>query len=70
MKPLYTYQFTSDNYVDYNSDVDTVVSEWQIGFITGEKNLDTDWDAYLTALDEAGYYAIEDDLNAWMSDYE
>lgn len=70
VKPLYTYQFTSDNYVDYNSDVDTVVSEYQIAFITGEKSLESDWDEYLTALDEAGYYSIEDDLNAWMANYE
>ena len=66
----YTYQFTSENYVDYNSNVSTVVDEWEIAFIKGEKSVETDWDAYIEALNEAGYSKIEDDLNTWMADYE
>lgn len=66
----YVYQFTSDNYVDYNSNVDTVVSEWEIAFISGEKDVSADWDAYIDALNDAGYSKIADDLNAWMADYE
>ena len=66
----YTYQFTSENYVDFNSNVDTVVSEWKTAFLRGEKDVDADWDAYIAALNDAGYSKIEDDLNAWMAEHE
>ena len=66
----YTYQFTSENYVDFNSNVDTVVSEWKTAFLSGEKDVDADWDAYIAALNDAGYSKIEDDLNAWMAEHE
>jgi len=61
--------FTSDNKVDFESSVQDCVEMWRTDFITGNRDIenDDDWNAYLSELDTAGYYLIQDDLNAWYA---
>lgn len=70
IRPIFTYQFTSENATDYGSAVNDTVNNWKIEFITGTKDVDADWDQYMAELDEAGYNLIKDDLNAWMAEHE
>lgn len=49
--PVYTDLFmglTSDDFVSYNSDLESYVKEAGIKFITGESDLDKDWDTYVS----------------------
>ena len=49
--PVYTDLFmglTSDDFVSYNSDLESYVKEAGIKFITGESDLDKDWDSYVS----------------------
>lgn len=66
----YTYQFNSENSINYSSAVSTVVSEWRDAFLTGKKSTETDWDAYIAALNDAGASKIMADLTEWMAAHE
>ncbi len=43
---------------DYNADVNTVTNEWWWKFVTGEKDPDADWAAYIKACEDAGALEI------------
>lgn len=62
-------QFTSDSLVNYEAGVKDCVDLWRTEFIIGTRDIDNDedWNAYLSELDMAGYYMIQDDLNAWWA---
>ncbi len=62
----YLYQFNSENNINYGSGITTTADEWRDAFLTGERDIDTEWDAYLEALDAAGYSKVIADINAWM----
>lgn len=66
---VYMKQFTSENLVNFESGVKDCVDQWRTSFITGTEDIDTDeaWAAYLEAVDQAGYYLIQDDANEWMN---
>lgn len=64
-----TAAFTSDNKVDFESSVADCAAIWRTDFIMGNRDIenDNDWNAYLSELETAGYYLIQDDLNAWYA---
>lgn len=68
----YLHQFNTENYLNFNPNVMTVIGEWRDAFLSGKRdiNSDADWQAYLAALDEVGYSKIIADLNEWMAAYE
>ncbi|MBQ8087518.1 MAG: extracellular solute-binding protein [Clostridia bacterium] len=53
---------TSDEYVSYYSDLDTYVKESGIKFITGESDLDADWDNYVSTYLSMGGEALRTSL--------
>lgn len=55
---------TSSDFVTYNSDLETYVKEAGIKFITGESNLDTDWDSYVDTYLSMGGEAVRTSLLA------
>ncbi len=69
-KVTWLHQFTSQNKVDFEAGVKDCVAEYLTKFIIGtlDPNSDDDWNTYLKALDQAGYYLIEADVNEWMKD--
>ena len=66
----YLHLFNSENNINYGANISTTINEWRVAFLTGEKDIEADWDAYLEALNSAGYDKVIADLNAWMADYE
>jgi hypothetical protein len=68
----YLHQFSTENYINFNPNVMTVIGEWRDAFLSGKRdiNSDDDWQAYLAALDEVGYSKIIADLNEWMAAHE
>ena len=66
--PLNDVQTEAVNTV--KGDIDTVIAEYRAAFITGEKDIDADWDAYLADMEAAGlstylaaYQAAYDAIN-------
>lgn len=53
---------TSDDYVSYNADLESYVKESGIKFITGESNLETDWDNYVNTYLSMGGEAVRTSL--------
>lgn len=70
VRATYTHQFNSENNINYSAGVTAVITEWRDAFLTGEKSIETDWDAYIEAVNEAGGAKIMADLTEWMADYE
>ena len=54
---------STDVTVEIGSAIDDVYSAWMVDFITGAKDIDTQWDAYLAELEAAGLsrYLVEVD---------
>ena len=48
---------------EYKSSLNTIVEEFMVGVITGETDLDAEWDNYLEKLNNAGYDKILEELN-------
>lgn len=66
--PVYTDLFmglTSDAYVTYNSDLESYVKEAGIKFITGEMDLDKDWDTYVNTYLSMGGEEVRTSLQAY-----
>ncbi|MGN0801494.1 MAG: extracellular solute-binding protein [Candidatus Faecivicinus sp.] len=53
---------TSNDFVTYNSDLETYVKEAGIKFITGESSLETDWDSYVETYLSMGGEAVRTSL--------
>jgi len=66
----WTYCFNSENNINYGANISTVMAEYRTAFLTGEKDLDADWEEYLEALNDVGYQDVMADLNAWMAEHE
>lgn len=66
-RQFFNHHFTSQNARDFGPAVADVSEQWFIAFVTGERDPIADWDEYIEALRDAGYFLIEDDLNEWMS---
>lgn len=60
--------FTSDNYVKFVGDMNTVRDEYFTKFITGELDIDENWQAFLDAFNQAGNDVVTEDVNAFMSE--
>lgn len=58
--------FTSENYVKYVGDMNTVRDEYFTKFITGELDIDENWQAFLDAFNQAGNELVTQDVNAFM----
>lgn len=52
---------------DYKTQINTLASQWRAEFITGVKDLDADWDTYLSDLEALG---LEGYLEVLQSEYE
>ena len=56
---------------EVRADVNTLTAKWYAEFVTGEKNIETDWQAYLDAMNKAGIdQYLEGHQNAydtWLS---
>ena len=48
---------------DYGSTLDTLVGEFRVGVITGETDLDVEWDNYIQSLNNSGYDEICEELD-------
>ena len=57
-------QDEQDIYNDCWTDINKYVTEMNAAFITGQKSLDTDWDAYINALNEMG---LQDIINIYQA---
>jgi putative aldouronate transport system substrate-binding protein len=58
--------FTSENYVKYVGDMNTIRDEYFTKFITGELDIDENWQAFLDAFNQAGNELVTQDVNAFM----
>ncbi len=54
-----------------NKNLESFVSDSSVKFITGEYNLEEDWDAYISSLESMGYQTLESIWNqAWVKQNE
>ncbi len=60
--------FTSEVYEEYDALVEPVIGEWSTSFITGEKDLDEDWDEYLKQLEKAGLDKLTEEVAAYLNE--
>lgn len=57
----------SEVYSDTWTNLDTYISEWSAKFITGDKNLDSDWNEYIAGLETMGMSKL---MAAYQSAYD
>ena len=44
-----------DDWNEIRTNLKSVVDEWKVAFVTGQKSLDTDWDEYISVLNSLNY---------------
>lgn len=60
----------ADEIGDIITDLKTASGEWAVQFIRGEKNVDSDWDAYIDELERMGLGTAETILKAALKRYQ
>jgi putative aldouronate transport system substrate-binding protein len=62
-------QEEQDDYNDLQNDIHTKVAEMTAAFITGQADLDADWDTYVADLEDMGIQTIIDNYQAALERY-
>lgn len=59
--------YSSDNKTIIEPELTSLRDEYFVKFITGEKNLDTDWDEFVDLYYDTGYDILEQEVNDFMN---
>ena len=59
--------YSSDNNTELFPRVQDVINEYSAQFISGRLDVDADWDAYVQAVNAAGYETLQQEVQEYMS---
>ena len=52
---------------EYQTNLTNLKDTWMIDFITGAKNVDTDWDAYIAEMNASGLAEMLEEVRDWFA---
>ena len=62
----YTANFTSPGAQQIKPIIDDIANRWAVNFITGDADIDAEWDKYIDEMEKAGYNTYIEELTAYM----
>ena len=60
-------QFSLPLMAEYQTNLTNLKDTWMIDFITGAKNVDTDWDAYIAEMNASGLAEMLEEVRDWFA---
>ena len=60
-------QFSLPLMAEYQTNLTNLKDTWMIDFITGAKDVDKDWDAYIKEMNASGLQEMVDEVRAWYA---